>query len=241
MLPGVVKVDLARHLETVRAQHQDDLTGGAGWVELQTALLRKYPGVGLAVGLSCHAALPGSGHGPATAPSPARDRPSAGCQGRRPPGGAGEARQPAHAPALVRDAPPGGRPRHPHRTGAPRAPGRQHDDDLHARAEPRARCGAEPGRPDVQPVTGLAARTPDRCRICHWLVPPNWAGAGGFARGQSPGTRAREATGRGKLRVGIDCRNWQVYRDTQISLSSGRILVMQTAVNRIDPALHYER
>jgi integron integrase len=46
MLPGVVKVDLAQHLETVRAQHQDDLTGGAGWVELPTALLRKYPHAG---------------------------------------------------------------------------------------------------------------------------------------------------------------------------------------------------
>jgi integron integrase len=46
MLPAVVKVDLARHLETVRAQHQDDLAVGAGWVELPTALLRKYPHAG---------------------------------------------------------------------------------------------------------------------------------------------------------------------------------------------------
>jgi integron integrase len=46
MLPGVVKADLARHLERVRAQHQRDLHQGAGWVELPTALARKYPNAG---------------------------------------------------------------------------------------------------------------------------------------------------------------------------------------------------
>jgi integron integrase len=46
MLPGVVKTDLARHLEGVRAQHQRDLHQGAGWVELPTALARKYPNAG---------------------------------------------------------------------------------------------------------------------------------------------------------------------------------------------------
>jgi integron integrase len=46
MLPAVAKTDLARHLETVHAQHNDDLARGAGWVELPTALLRKYPHAG---------------------------------------------------------------------------------------------------------------------------------------------------------------------------------------------------
>jgi integron integrase len=46
MLPGVVKADLARHLEAVRAQHQSDLRREAGWVELPTALARKYPNAG---------------------------------------------------------------------------------------------------------------------------------------------------------------------------------------------------
>ena len=46
MLPGVVKADLARHLEAVRAQHQSDLRRGGGWVELPTALARKYPNAG---------------------------------------------------------------------------------------------------------------------------------------------------------------------------------------------------
>jgi site-specific recombinase XerC len=43
MLPAVAKADLAQHLDTVRAQHRDDLAVSAGWVELPTALLRKYP------------------------------------------------------------------------------------------------------------------------------------------------------------------------------------------------------
>jgi integron integrase len=46
MLPAVLKTDLAHHLEAVRAQHQRDLHQGAGWVELPTALARKYPNAG---------------------------------------------------------------------------------------------------------------------------------------------------------------------------------------------------
>jgi integron integrase len=46
MLPAVVRAALARHLEEVRAQHRNDLARGAGWVELPTALLRKYPNAG---------------------------------------------------------------------------------------------------------------------------------------------------------------------------------------------------
>src|SRR3989441_12775394 len=46
MLPAAVKMDLARHLEGVREQHRSDLQSGAGWVELPTALARKYPNAG---------------------------------------------------------------------------------------------------------------------------------------------------------------------------------------------------
>lgn len=46
MLPAVVKTDLARHLEVVRAQHQRDLYQGAGWVELPIALARKHRNAG---------------------------------------------------------------------------------------------------------------------------------------------------------------------------------------------------
>lgn len=43
MLPAAIKADLARHLDRVRELHQRDLQDGAGWVELPTALARKYP------------------------------------------------------------------------------------------------------------------------------------------------------------------------------------------------------
>ena len=46
MLPAVVQADLARHLDRVRELHQRDLQAGAGWVELPTALARKYPNAG---------------------------------------------------------------------------------------------------------------------------------------------------------------------------------------------------
>lgn len=46
VLPLLIKQDLARHLETVREQHAHDVKSGAGWVELPTALARKYPNAG---------------------------------------------------------------------------------------------------------------------------------------------------------------------------------------------------
>ena len=46
MLPAMATPGLVRHLEDVRAQHETDLAMGAGWVELPTALLRKYPNAG---------------------------------------------------------------------------------------------------------------------------------------------------------------------------------------------------
>ena len=46
MLPGIAKAGLLEHLEDVRAQHRHDLATGAGWVELPTALMRKYPNAG---------------------------------------------------------------------------------------------------------------------------------------------------------------------------------------------------
>ena len=46
MLPAAVKSDLVRHLRVVREQHGRDVARGAGWVELPTALARKYPNAG---------------------------------------------------------------------------------------------------------------------------------------------------------------------------------------------------
>jgi integron integrase len=46
ILPAVVRADLARHLEQVRRQYEQDLRRGAGWVGLPGALARKYPNAG---------------------------------------------------------------------------------------------------------------------------------------------------------------------------------------------------
>jgi integron integrase len=46
VLPGVIRTDLIRHLARMREQHQRDLEIGAGWVELPSALARKYPNAG---------------------------------------------------------------------------------------------------------------------------------------------------------------------------------------------------
>jgi integron integrase len=46
MLPATAKADLARHLASVKRQHECDLLRGAGWVELPWALARKYPNAG---------------------------------------------------------------------------------------------------------------------------------------------------------------------------------------------------
>ena len=46
MLPAAVEATLARHLESVRLQHAQDLGRGAGWVEMPQALARKYPHAG---------------------------------------------------------------------------------------------------------------------------------------------------------------------------------------------------
>ena len=46
MLPQSLEASLRRQLEAVRAQHEQDLKAGAGWVELPGALRRKYPRAG---------------------------------------------------------------------------------------------------------------------------------------------------------------------------------------------------
>src|SRR5882724_400604 len=46
MLPAAVKAALIAHLERAREQHQADLRHGAGWVELPSALTRKYANAG---------------------------------------------------------------------------------------------------------------------------------------------------------------------------------------------------
>jgi integrase len=46
MLPAIARPWLARHLAAVRRLHEADLRAGAGWVELPSAIGRKYPNAG---------------------------------------------------------------------------------------------------------------------------------------------------------------------------------------------------
>jgi len=46
LLPERARTPLREHLQTIRAQHESDLKHGAGWVELPTAIERKYPDAG---------------------------------------------------------------------------------------------------------------------------------------------------------------------------------------------------
>jgi integron integrase len=46
VLPAVVKRALTQHLQRMKRQHEADLERGAGWVELPSALTRKYPNAG---------------------------------------------------------------------------------------------------------------------------------------------------------------------------------------------------
>ncbi len=48
MLPAVVRAELTRHLEAVKQRQEMDLRHGAGWVELPSALARKYANAGRA-------------------------------------------------------------------------------------------------------------------------------------------------------------------------------------------------
>ena len=46
MLPAAIKAGLLGHLLRARNQHRRDRERGGGWVELPTALARKYPNAG---------------------------------------------------------------------------------------------------------------------------------------------------------------------------------------------------
>ena len=156
MLPVSARADLARHIDRVRKQHARDLAHGAGWVELPWALGRKYPNAGHE--WPWQWVFPATRfyvdhHRSASAPSPPRVGRTARHPGSRAEGRNRQARDLPHAATLVRYASPRGWLRHPHGAGAPRPPRRQHDNDLHARPEPGARRGTEPGGSDVSPVS----------------------------------------------------------------------------------------
>jgi integrase len=84
MLPAALSRDLAKHLETIRDQHEGDVRAGAGWVELPWALARKparRPRVDLAVDLPRHPHVPAPRDGPAAPAPPARIGVAAGREG----------------------------------------------------------------------------------------------------------------------------------------------------------------
>ncbi len=122
----------------------------------------------------------------AAPPPPSRVCPPAGGEGCGPKRGCYQARHVPYLPALICHAPPEGEPRHPHRPGATRPPGRQHHDDLHPRPQPRPRSGPKSRRPDA-PLMGLRRpkyRVPGMARysatVSPYIIPH---GAGGLLQG----------------------------------------------------------
>src|SRR5262245_40352992 len=129
----------------------------------------------VAVGLPGDTALRRPGHRPAPAPSFARDRLAASGARGRSPGGPWEACDAPYVSALVRHASARGRTRHPYRPGAPGTQRRQHDDDLHTRAQPRALARDEPRRSSPGSVTPHRAVAPisEYTDLC--ISGPGWS------------------------------------------------------------------
>jgi len=158
MLPIAVKLDLTRHLESVRRQHEIDLQAGAGWVELPWALARKYPNAGRE--------WPWQWVFPATRIYVDRltgqhrrhhlhESILQRGEDRRPSLAHRQAGVLPHVSPLLRHL-PGRQLQHPDCPGASRSPRREHDPDLHSRPEPGPRCRSEPSGPDVWRMTCVA-------------------------------------------------------------------------------------
>jgi integron integrase len=151
MLPAAVKADLAQHLEAMQAQHQRDLRHGAGWVELPSALERKYPNAGRDWRWQWVFPATRTYVEPLTRQCRRHHLHESVVQravkeavlraGLAKTGGA------AHAPPFLRDASIGERARHPHRPGAARSPRRVDHHDLHPCAQPGPGRRPEPRRP----------------------------------------------------------------------------------------------
>ncbi len=213
MLPAVAKADLASHLQAVRAQHEDDLAHGAGWVELPTALRRKYPNAPRqwvwqwVFPSDTH--LSRAAHRRTASSPSARIGAATGGQGCRLARRDRQARQPSHAAPFVRHAPARGWSRYPDRSRAAGAPRREHDDDLYPRPEPGTGGRAQPCRQGVRPMTWPAVLPSKPTRIgCRISQPISTAGAPAPGP-QHRGIRSPRARAIGTRAVGIDCRNPQ--------------------------------
>ena len=138
LLPGAVRTELAEHLARWRTGHADDAARDGGWVALPDPLDRKYPAAGREWAWQWVFPAtrtyrdPATGAAVTTCMRPWSSAPYGRPLARR----NREAGVSAHAAPLVRDAPPAGRLRHPHRAGPPRSPRHEHRDDPHARPEP---------------------------------------------------------------------------------------------------------
>ena len=159
MWPESARAAMEVHLARVRTLHDRDRARGRGRVALPTALDRKAPS--WATDLAWQWVFPAAREYRDTATGEIcrhhlhetavqRAVHTAG-------GGDREAGDVSHASSLVRDASAGGRLRHPDATGAVGALRREHDDDLHARAEPGASGGSEPGGPAGGRIVDIAA------------------------------------------------------------------------------------
>jgi integrase len=138
VLPSTLVRPLQVHLQAVKSMHEADLARGLGRVVLPDALRAKYPNADRSwpwqfvfpaarvcrdrrFGAPTRFHLHESAIQRAVTAAVVR----AGIPKRELP----------HAAALVRNAPARRRARHPHDPGTARARRREHDDDLHARAE----------------------------------------------------------------------------------------------------------
>jgi hypothetical protein len=143
---------LIAQLGRVEALHRRDLARDAGqvvlpghWHESTRRRIGQSPGSGCFRRPGSPCWMPRAGGAGTTCMS----RWSSGRCSRRYSGRDFQARDLSHVTPQLRDAPAGGRVRHPDGAGAVGASRREHDDDLHARAEPGAAGGAEPGRSAV--------------------------------------------------------------------------------------------
>ncbi len=148
MLPEGARDRLQRHLEGVRALHAADLAAGLGTGGAarrpRAEVSERRDGLEMAVRVSSRTDLPRSAIRRAVTVSLAQERGAAGGSRCGQAGPVDEAGHMPHISAFVRDPSARGGIRHSDSAGAARACGREHDDDLHARAEPGWAGSAEP-------------------------------------------------------------------------------------------------
>jgi integron integrase len=166
MLPLRVVGPLREQVEHVRELHRSDLADGFGAVWLPFALDRKYPGAAREWGWQY--VFPAGARSIDLRDGVERRHHLADQAFQRAMKnavrGAGLAKPatPHTLRPFLRDAPAGIRLRHPHSAGAARALGREHDDDLYARAQSRGPRGGQSARWLTLGAISLSASGLDR-------------------------------------------------------------------------------